>query len=199
MCVLVYLHTCVNMLPLRHGVFIKLSNRESQPRKIELTFHIQRHNDYREYFTHNNRACKCPYCNNRVIYSLVNDLYKITTESIKLVLKVEQFGGSNDLIIPTPNIQKVLYFFYVSSLRYSMDSTEMSLNIFQPRIHHEVCCLLYLQHKFWLSMWLCKFLRMIPFSIKDRKNDSYQVAKFFVEVISNLFSQKLSHNFLKFC
>ena len=40
------------------------------------------------------------------IYTLVNGLYKITTESIKLVLDVEQFNTS-DLIIPTPDVQKV--------------------------------------------------------------------------------------------
>ena len=34
----------------------------------------------------------------------------ITTESIKLVLDVEQFGVSDNLIIPNPDIQKVSYF-----------------------------------------------------------------------------------------
>ena len=68
---------------------------------------------------------------------LVNGLYKINAESIRLVLDVEQFGASSDLIVPTPNVQKLKkcqFFFYASLLRYSMDSTEMPMSIFQPRI-----------------------------------------------------------------
>ena len=45
-----------------------------------------------------------------LICSLVNGLYKITTESIKLALDVEQFGTSSDLIISASNVQKVSYF-----------------------------------------------------------------------------------------
>ena len=60
-----------------------------------------------------------------LIYSLINGLYNITIESIKLILDVEQFGASNDL--PQCTL-----------LRHSMDSTEMPFSIFQPRIHHEV-------------------------------------------------------------
>ena len=41
------------------------------------------------------------------MYSLVNGLYKITAESIKLLPDVVQFGASSDLIILTLNIQKV--------------------------------------------------------------------------------------------
>ena len=76
-----------------------------------------------------------------LIYSLVNDLCKITTESIKLILDVEQFGVSSDLIVPTGNVQKVsfpFFFFYASSLRHSMDSTEIPSSIFQPTFHHKV-------------------------------------------------------------
>ena len=35
------------------------------------------------------------------IYSLVNDVYKISTVFIKLILDVEQFGASSDLSVPT--------------------------------------------------------------------------------------------------
>ena len=49
------------------------------------------------------------------MYSLVNDLYKITTESIKLVLDTELSGTSSDLIVPTRDVQKVLYFSSPSS------------------------------------------------------------------------------------
>ena len=46
-------------------------------------------------------------------------MYKITTESIKLVLTIEQFGMSSDLIVPTCDVQKVSLFlsvFYSSFL-----------------------------------------------------------------------------------
>ena len=45
-----------------------------------------------------------------MIYSLVNGLYKITTESMKFVLDAEQSGASSDLIVPTHNVQKVSFF-----------------------------------------------------------------------------------------
>ena len=43
----------------------------------------------------------------KLIHSLVNGLYKITTESIKLVLDPEQFGVSSNLIVTTCDVQKV--------------------------------------------------------------------------------------------
>ena len=76
-----------------------------------------------------------------MIYSLVNGLYKITTESMKFLLDAEQSGASSDLIVPTHNVQKVSFlfsFFYASSLRYSMDSTEIPSSIFLPTFHHKV-------------------------------------------------------------
>ena len=47
---------------------------------------------------------------------------------------------SSDLIVPTPNVQKALRFscIYHSSLRHSMDFTEVLSSILQPRIQHEV-------------------------------------------------------------
>ena len=61
-----------------------------------------------------------------LILSLVNGLYKITTESIELVLDVEQFGMRTDLIVIALNVQKVSYvFFYASLLRPSKDSTDI--------------------------------------------------------------------------
>ena len=39
-----------------------------------------------------------------LIYSVVNGLYKITTQSIKLVLDVEQFGVSSNLIVLTSSM-----------------------------------------------------------------------------------------------
>ena len=43
------------------SLLIKTSGSESRPRKVELaSAHIKR-DDYREYFTHNNEACKNPY------------------------------------------------------------------------------------------------------------------------------------------
>ena len=71
----------------------------------------KKHDDYHEYFTHNNRACKCPY-KTILLHLSYSGLYKITTESIKLILDFEQFGASSDLIVLTPNVQKVSYFFF---------------------------------------------------------------------------------------
>ena len=72
-----------------------------------------------------------------LIYSLVNGLYNITTESINFMLDVEQFGMGSNFI----DVHKVSYFFffiYTFLLRHSMDSIELPLSIFQPKIHHEV-------------------------------------------------------------
>ena len=75
-----------------------MSGSESWSRKVELKHMHKIRNNYREYFTHNNGACKHSYKNNltALIYSLVNDLYKTTTESIKLVLDLGQFGISSN-------------------------------------------------------------------------------------------------------
>ena len=77
------------------------------------------------------------------IYSLVNGLFKIITESLKLVLDTEQSGASSDVIVPTRDVQKVSFFlssffFYASSLRHSMDSTEILSSIYQPTFHYKV-------------------------------------------------------------
>ena len=69
--------------------------------------------------------------------------FKISTESLKLVLDAEQCGASSDLMVPTRDVQKVSFFlssffFYASSLRHAIDSTEMPLSIFQPTFHHKV-------------------------------------------------------------
>ena len=44
-----------------------------------------------------------PYC---IIVSLVTVLYRITTEFIKLVLNIKQFGSSSVLNFLTPKVQK---------------------------------------------------------------------------------------------
>ena len=68
--------------------------------------------------------------------------FKMSTESLKLVLDAEQSGASSDLIVPTRDVQEVsffsFFFFYASSLRHSMDSTEISSSTFQPTFHHKV-------------------------------------------------------------
>ena len=80
-------------------------------KESRINTHMKKYNNCREYFTHNNGDGKHPYKNNLItlIYSLVNGLYKITTDSMKLVLDVEQFGASSDLIVPIPDVQKVSY------------------------------------------------------------------------------------------
>ena len=92
--------------------------------------------DYREYSKHNNEACKHPRNNlTALIYSLAKGFFTITTESIKLILDVEQFGTSSHLIISTENF---IFFFYASSLKHSMDSTELPLSFYQPTMHYKV-------------------------------------------------------------
>ena len=82
------------------------------PRKIELTYvHSQKCDNYCEHFIHNNRGNKDLYWNTALphCYSLINGLYNITTESIKPVLNVEQFGANSDLVIHTTDVQKVSF------------------------------------------------------------------------------------------
>ena len=76
---------------------------------------------YHEYFTHNNGACEHSYkatLATALIYSLVNGLYKIITASIKLILDVEQFGASSDLIVPSRDVatESVIFFFLLCIL-----------------------------------------------------------------------------------
>ena len=72
---------------------IKTSGSESWSRKIEI-MHAHKSNDYYEYLHIITELANTPTNNlTGLIYSLVNDLYKITTESIKLILDVKQFGG----------------------------------------------------------------------------------------------------------
>ena len=54
-----------------------------------------------------------------LMYVLVNVLYMITIETIKLVLDVEQFGARAIWNVPAPNIQRLspFSFLYTSSLR----------------------------------------------------------------------------------
>ena len=50
-----------------------------------------------------------------------------------------QFGASSDLVTQfTESVIFLSSFFYTFLLGHSMDSTEIPLSIFQPRIHHKV-------------------------------------------------------------
>ena len=49
-------HVCLGLVS-----FIKTSGSESRPRKVELASAHKKRDNYREYFTHNNEACKNPY------------------------------------------------------------------------------------------------------------------------------------------
>ena len=84
---------------------IKTSGSESRPRKVELVSAHKKCDNYRGYFAHNNEDNLTA-----LIYSLVNGLFKITTESLKLVLDAEQSGANSDLIVPTSDVQKVSFF-----------------------------------------------------------------------------------------
>ena len=86
--------------------------------------------------------------------------YQIPTESIRLqlVINIKQSGTGRDLIVPTLCTGLFLSFFFLSSLRHSMYSTEMPLSIFsvkfsmksETRINITLCSS-YLQQKFWLK------------------------------------------------
>ena len=42
-------------------MYIKMSSSESRPKKVDLASTHKKYDDYHEYFTHNNEACKNPY------------------------------------------------------------------------------------------------------------------------------------------
>ena len=66
----------------------------------------KKRDDYREYFFHvTTKLANTPSKQSYRIDTFINGLYKITTETIKLVLDVEQFGVISDLIVFTPNVQ----------------------------------------------------------------------------------------------
>ena len=88
-----------------------MSGSKSRPRKVELA---SAHNNTTATMSILHITMKLPKTlqNNfiaLIYYSLVNGLYRITTESIKLVLDAEQSGASSDLIAPTHDVQKASY------------------------------------------------------------------------------------------
>ena len=95
---------------------------------------------------------------------ILNDPYKITTESIKLILDVEQFGVSSNLIIPTHDVHKVSFSSFFILLQILIKTFhgfhQNAIGYFSaqnsPRSLKPasiiLCCLLYLQHKFQLKM-----------------------------------------------
>ena len=67
----------------------------------------------------------------------------ITNKTIKLVLDVEQFGISSDLIFPTTSytvsvIHSKCFFFFTFLLRHSMYATEIPFSTLQPVIHIKI-------------------------------------------------------------
>ena len=95
------------------SIYIKMSGSESRPRKVELAS-AHKNAMTTMIILHITMKLVKPLQNNltTLIYSLVNGLFKISTESIKLVLDAEQSGASSDLIIPTRDVQKVSFFFF---------------------------------------------------------------------------------------
>ena len=86
---------------------IKTSSSKSRPRKVEL---VSAHKKRWLLWAYNIKTpTKQPYRID-IIFSLVKGLYKITTESIKLILDAEQCDVSSDLIVPILNVQEVSYF-----------------------------------------------------------------------------------------
>ena len=67
-----------------------------------------------------------------------NGLYKITTESIKLVLDVKQFGASSNLIVHIHDVQKVSFSSSTILVKTSHGFCRNSIEHFQPRIQIEV-------------------------------------------------------------
>ena len=88
-----------------------MSGNESRLRKVELAS-AHKNATTTMSVLHKTMKFVKPLQNNltALIYSLVNGLYKITTESIKLILDAEQSGANSDLIVPTRDVQKVSYF-----------------------------------------------------------------------------------------
>ena len=77
-----------------------------------------------------------------LVYLLANGLYKIISESIKLILDVEQFRVSSDLIV-LPQMHRKCHLFLSSFLPRILIKIfhgfhRNSIEFFQPRIHHEV-------------------------------------------------------------
>ena len=110
----------------------QMSSSELWPRKVELMCLIQKMQQLPWVFTHTNRACTNTHWKNftALKYLLDNGLYKITTESIKLVLNIKQFNTGSNLIVPPPRCTGSVLFFFTTLLRHSMHSTEVSLSIF---------------------------------------------------------------------
>ena len=73
--------------------------------------------------------CNTMYCDTPIYHCIIPSL-----------LDTEPSGASSDLIVPTRDVQKVLFLFFLhaSSLRHSMDSTEIPSSIFLPTFHHKV-------------------------------------------------------------
>ena len=75
-------------------------------------------------------------------YSLVNDLYYIIIEFIKLYL-ISSNLSPVAIRTALPDVTEsiiffLFFFFYIPSLRYSMHSMEIPLSSFQWRTHHGV-------------------------------------------------------------
>ena len=102
---------------------IKTNGSESQPRKVELASSHKKRDGYREYFTHDNEACKNPYKTTLLHRILVKTFHGFHRNSIKC------FSA------------------YISPQSLKLASITL-------------CCLLHLQHKFWLKtvvLWQLKF------------------------------------------
>ena len=86
---------------------IKMSSSKSRPRKVELMC-ICKNATTTMSILHKAMDLVNTLTNNltALIYSLVNGLCKITTESIKPVLDVEQFGTSSNSIVPILTYRK---------------------------------------------------------------------------------------------
>ena len=79
-----------------------------------------------------------------MIYSLVNGFYKITNEFIKLVLDVEQFGMSNNLIVPTPDVElgdiMILSFIVILKCHDNRNRREIFNIVISPTRYYRKYC-----------------------------------------------------------
>ena len=75
------------------GNYIKMSGSKLWPRKVEIVSVHKNETTTLNILHITTELVNTP---TALIYSLINGLYKITTESIKLVLDVEQYGISSD-------------------------------------------------------------------------------------------------------
>ena len=106
-----------------------------------INVHTFKKHDYYDpwVLTHNNGACKYPTeTTYHIDIFISNGLYKITNESIKVILNIKQFRHWKWFDRPYTLMYRICPFSLHPLSRYSIHSTQIPLSIFQPIIHFKV-------------------------------------------------------------